>query len=140
MLRLTIANALAHRSRLALTWLAVALGVAFVAGSLALTDTSNRLLDEQFRTAAANVDLTVRDAAAFDSGMGVEVQRDPLQDELVQQVSTHPAVASMNPAVSGQGILTIRGQAVVPNGPHRRARGEGTRGWGARNGRLPRSP
>ena len=117
MLRLTIANALAHRSRLALTWLAVALGVAFVAGSLALTDTSNRLLDEQFRTAAANVDLTVRDAAAFDSGMGVEVQRDPLQDELVQQVSTHPAVASMNPAVSGQGILTIRGQAVVPNGP-----------------------
>ena len=43
MWRLTVATALAHRARLALTVLAVALGVAFVAGSLILTDTSTRL-------------------------------------------------------------------------------------------------
>jgi putative ABC transport system permease protein len=115
--RLTLANALAHRSRLALTWLAVVLGVAFAAGGFTLTETSNRLLDEQFRTAAADVDLTVRDAAAFDSGMGVEVERDPLDPDVVKRVSTHPAVAEARPAVSGQGLLSVRGDAVVPKGP-----------------------
>jgi putative ABC transport system permease protein len=115
--RLTLANALAHRSRLALTWLAVVLGVAFAAGGFTLTETSNRLLDEQFRTAAADVDLTVRDAAAFDSGMGVEVERDPLDPDVVKHVSTHPAVAEARPAVSGQGLLSVRGDAVVPKGP-----------------------
>ena len=42
MLRLTLSNALAHRGRLALTWLAVTLGIAFVAGSLVLTDTTGK--------------------------------------------------------------------------------------------------
>src|SRR5687768_5775681 len=117
MFRLTLANALAHRSRLALTWVAVVLAVAFVSGSLALTDTSNRLLDEQFRTAAADVDLTVRDAAAFDSGMGVEVQRDPLAPDVVQRVASHAVVAQARPSASGQGLLTIEDKAVIPKGP-----------------------
>jgi putative ABC transport system permease protein len=117
MWRLAVKNAVAHRSRLALTWLAVALGVAFVAGSLVLTDTSSRLLDAQFRTAAAGVDLTVRGAAAFGSAMGVEVERDPLPADLVTRVAGIPGVGQARAIASGPGQLQVRGEAVRPNGP-----------------------
>ncbi|MGY2082486.1 FtsX-like permease family protein [Blastococcus sp. SYSU DS0539] len=117
MFRLALANALAHRSRLALTWLAVALGVAFAAGSLVLTDTSTRLLDEQFRTTAAGVDLTVRGAAAFDAAMGVEVQRDPLPADLADRIAATPGVDEVRPVASGPGQLQADGQAVEPAGP-----------------------
>jgi putative ABC transport system permease protein len=117
MFRLALANALAHRSRLALTWLAVALGVAFAAGSLVLTDTSSRLLDEQFRTTAAGVDLTVRGAAAFDAAMGVEVQRDPLPADLADRVAATPGVDRVRAAASGPGQVQVDGQAVEPAGP-----------------------
>ena len=65
MWRLTLSQVLARRFRLAFTLLAVVLGVTFVTGSLVLTDTSQRLFDDQFRSAVAKVDLTVRDAVAF---------------------------------------------------------------------------
>ncbi|SFT87074.1 putative ABC transport system permease protein [Geodermatophilus amargosae] len=117
MWRLSLSNALAHRSRLALTWLAVALGVAFVAGSLVLTDTSTRLLDEQFRTTAAGVDLTVRGAAAFDAAMGVEVARDPLPADLAERVAGTAGVDRVRPVASGPGQLQVRGTAVEPAGP-----------------------
>ncbi|HYH24916.1 MAG TPA: FtsX-like permease family protein, partial [Blastococcus sp.] len=117
MFRLALSNALAHRSRLALTWLAVALGVAFAAGSLVLTDTSTRLLDEQFRTTAAGVDLTVRGAAAFDAAMGVEVQRDPLPADLAERIAATPGVDQVRAVASGAGQLQIDGRAVEPAGP-----------------------
>jgi putative ABC transport system permease protein len=117
MFRLALSNALAHRSRLALTWLAVALGVAFAAGSLVLTDTSTRLLDEQFRTTAAGVDLTVRAGAAFDAAMGVEVQRDPLPADLADRIAATPGVDQVRPVISGAGQLKVDGQAVEPAGP-----------------------
>ncbi|MDN5795900.1 MAG: ABC transporter permease [Intrasporangium sp.] len=117
MWRLTLRNALAHRSRLALTWLAVALGVAFVAGSLVLTDTSSHLLDAQFRTTSAGVDLTVRSAAAFNSAMGVEVQRDPLPADLTERVDAVPGVARVRAVAAGAGQLQVRGRTVAPNGP-----------------------
>ncbi|MGY1722188.1 FtsX-like permease family protein [Blastococcus sp. SYSU DS0533] len=117
MWRLAFRNAVAHRSRLTLTWLAVALGVAFVAGSLVLTDTSSRLLDAQFRTAAAGVDLTVRGAAAFGSAMGVEVERDPLPADLAERVAGTPGVGQARSVASGPGQLQVRGEPVRPNGP-----------------------
>jgi putative ABC transport system permease protein len=117
MWRLTFANALAHRSRLALTWLAVALGVAFVAGSLVLTDTSSRLLDTQFRTTSAGVDVTVRSAAAFNAAMGVEVQRGPLPAALADRVAASPGVARVRPVATGPAQLQVRGRTVQPNGP-----------------------
>jgi putative ABC transport system permease protein len=117
MWRLTMTTALAHRARLALTVLAVALGVAFVAGSLILTDTSTRLLDAQFRSAAAGVDITVRSAAAFDAAMGVQVQRDPLPPDLAGRIAATPGVAAVRPVATGPGQLQIAGAVVRPNGP-----------------------
>lgn len=106
-LRLTTATAWAHRGRLVLTWLAVTLGVAFVAGSLVLTDTSSRVLDDQFRTATAGVDLTVRASAAFDSAMGVEVQREPLPADLPTRVARTAGVASVRAVAAGPGQLRV---------------------------------
>ncbi|MGI5161575.1 FtsX-like permease family protein [Microbispora sp. CA-102843] len=117
MWRLIVRNTVARRGRLALTLLAVLLGVTFVTGSLVLTDTSQRLLDDQFRTATAGVDLTVRDAAAFDSAMGVEVERDPLPAEVVDRVRAVPGVAAATPVVRGQGLLAVAGKTIVPAGP-----------------------
>ncbi|NES30178.1 FtsX-like permease family protein [Micromonospora terminaliae] len=117
MWRVTLRTTLARRARLALTLLAVVLGVTFATGSLILTDTSGRLLDDQFRTATAGVDLTVRDAVAFDSAMGVEVTRDPLPAKLPERIAAVPGVASVRPQVRGQGLLEVDGTAVVPSGP-----------------------
>ena len=116
MLRITIANALAHRGRLALSWLAVTLGVAFVTGSLVLTDTSSRVLDEQFRTSTAGVDLTVRASAAFDSAMGVEVQRDPLPSDLQDRIARTAGVGSVRAVVAGPGQLRARHQPLDSKG------------------------
>jgi putative ABC transport system permease protein len=117
MWRLTLRNTVARRARLALTLLAVLLGVTFVTGSLILTDTSRTLLDQQFRTATAGVDLTVRRAAAFDSAMGVEVARDPLPATVLDQVQALPGVADARAVARGDGLLSTAGTAIVPSGP-----------------------
>ena len=117
MWRLTLRNTVARRARLALTLLAVLLGVTFVTGSLILTDTSRTLLDQQFRTATAGVDLTVRRAAAFDSAMGVEVARDPLPATVLDQVQAVPGVADARAVARGDGLLSTAGTAIVPSGP-----------------------
>jgi putative ABC transport system permease protein len=116
MWHLTLRNVLAHRGRFALTLLAVVLAVTFVSGSMMLTDTSQRLLDQQFRTAAAGVDLTIRDAAAFDSAMGVEVERAPLPADTADRVRAVPGVADVQPVAEGQGLLLVDGEPVVPAG------------------------
>ena len=48
MLKLIWTQTLARRGRLAMTVVAVALGVTFVTGTLVLTDTSQRAFDAQF--------------------------------------------------------------------------------------------
>src|SRR3954468_2896708 len=117
MSRLGLRNASAHLGRLLLTALAVVLGVTFVAGSLVLTHTSQRVLDQQFRTAASGTDLAVRRAVAFDAAMGVEVTRDPVPPSAVQRIRGVPGVAQVQPVVRGQGLLTVDGRPVVPSGP-----------------------
>ena len=117
MLRLVLKQTLARRGRLALTLVAVALGVTFVTGSLVLTDTSNRVFDDQFATAASGVDVSVRDAVSFDSAMGVEVERDPLPSALLDRVRGVDGVAEAVAVAKGSGLIQHRGEAIVPRGP-----------------------
>ena len=117
MFRLIWKQTLARRGRLALTVVAVTLGVAFVVGALVLTDTSQKVFDDQFATATTGVDLTVRDAAAFDSAMGVEVDRDPVPTRLVDEITAVPGIGSAVGVVKGTGLLIRDGDAIVPRGP-----------------------
>jgi putative ABC transport system permease protein len=116
MSRLGVRNASAHLGRLLLTAVAVLLGVTFVAGSLVLTTTSQRVLDQQFRTATSGADLAVRRAVSFDAAMGIEVARDPVPQSAVEAARAVPGVAQVQPVTRGQGLLTVDGRAVVPSG------------------------
>ena len=142
MFRLIWKQTLARRGRLALTVVAVTLGVAFVVGALVLTDTSQRAFDEQFATATDRVDLTVRDAAAFDSAMGVEVDRDPLPEDIVDDVVAVPGVDTAVPVVKGSGLLVHEGEAIVPRGPSLLMSWVpgGLNGFAVRSGRAPQGP
>ena len=117
MWRLGLRNASAHLGRLLLTAVAVVLGVTFVAGSLVLTHTSQRVLDRQFRTATSGADLAVRRAVAFDSAMGIEVTRDPVPPATIERIRGVPGVAQVQPVARGQGLLTVDSRPVVPSGP-----------------------
>ena len=117
MWRLVIKQTLARRARLALTGIAVTLGVAFVTGALVLTDTASTAYDEQFASAASGVDLTVRDAVAFDAAMGVEVTRDPVPPHVVDRVRGTEGVEQAVPTSRGSGLIVADGEAIVPRGP-----------------------
>ena len=117
MLTLILKQTLARRARLALTGLAVTLGVAFVTGALVLTDTAQSAFDKQFARASSGVDLTVRDAVAFDAAMGVEVTRDPLPPTVVDQVRGTDGVEQATPVAKGSGLLVADGDPIVPKGP-----------------------
>src|SRR6476469_7198194 len=101
MFRLALKQVLTHRFRLAFTLLAVTLGVTFVTGSIVLTDTYQRLFDDQFANDTSGTDITIKTAVAFDSAMGVEVDRDPLPARLVDQVRAVPGVASVDAVAAG---------------------------------------
>lgn len=105
MIRFALAQIVAHRLRLALTVIAVMLGVAFVSGSLVLNDTAQKLFDDQFATAAAGADVTVRTATAFDSGMGVQVERDPLPADILSEVRAADDVIAAVPVAKGAARL-----------------------------------
>jgi putative ABC transport system permease protein len=66
----TIKGLLAHKLRLALTGLAIVLGVTFVTGTLVLTDTLSNTFTSLFGRVYQNVDFQVRSTAAFSSSNG----------------------------------------------------------------------
>lgn len=114
----TIKGVAARRLRLALTVTAVVLGVTFVVGTLVLTDTANKLFADQFADADNGVDVVVRSASAFDSAMGVEVERDPLPAATLDEVRATDGVADAAGQVSGQALLYAPdGEPIIPKGP-----------------------
>ena len=114
----TIKGVAARRLRLAMTVTAVVLGVTFVVGTLVLTDTANKLFADQFADADSGVDVVVRSASAFDSAMGVEVERDPLPAATLDEVRAVDGVAAAAGQVSGQALLYAPdGEPIIPKGP-----------------------
>src|SRR4051812_48226727 len=76
---------LAHKLRLALTAFSVVLGVAFVAGTLVLTDTMNSTFDQLFGEANKNTSVAVRAHSEFATGDGTD-QRDYISASLLDKV------------------------------------------------------
>jgi putative ABC transport system permease protein len=116
MLILALKQVLLHRFRLVLTLAAITLGVTFVTGSLVLTDTSQRLFDDQFATATKGVDVTVQADVAFDSAMGVQVDREPVPASLLTRIRSVDGVDTAIPVVTGRGLIQADGQGIVPPG------------------------
>ena len=94
MLWLTIKGLLARKRRLFTTALAVTLGVAFMSGTLVLTDTIGKTFDDMFGSALANTDVQVRQIAAFEGVPGADTadQRGRVEPETRQDLAPIDAV------------------------------------------------
>jgi putative ABC transport system permease protein len=72
MLTLSFRGFAARKVRMALTLLAVALGVALISGTYVLTDTINRSFDNIFATAAKGTDVSITGRDAVEEGNGAD--------------------------------------------------------------------
>ncbi|HEX9991818.1 MAG TPA: FtsX-like permease family protein [Acidimicrobiales bacterium] len=103
MWRVTVRNLLAHKLRLLTTAGAIVLGVAFMAGSLVLSDTITRTFDDLFADVNAGTDAVVRSSSTIDSGFGTQRQR--VDEEVVGAVEGVDGVAAVAGQVQGYAEL-----------------------------------
>jgi len=95
MLRIALKGVLAHKLRLAMTALAIVLGVAFVSGTYVFTDSIKSSFDDILSNAYAGVDLNVVGVSEFGFTL-------PTFDETVaDDVAAVSGVAAAVPAVDG---------------------------------------
>ena len=87
--------------RLITTFLAVALGVAFVSGVLVLTDTVNRTFDDLFSDVFRDTDAVVRSNQEIDQGFGGGEVRGTIDEDLVDEVRDVDGVADADVSVDG---------------------------------------
>src|SRR5918993_5070847 len=93
MLWLTIKGLLARKRRLFTTALAVTLGVAFMAGTLVLTDTIGKTFDDLFADVYAGTDAMVRAEASFEDPAGFGDLRGRLDAAVLDDVAAVDGVA-----------------------------------------------
>lgn len=114
MWKATIRGLLARRLRLALTALAVLLGVSFVSATYVLTDTVKQSFDDVFRQTVAGVDLQVQ--AANTVGGSSDPGRIP--ESVTEEVGAVPGVARAIPFVRGYAQFVDRaGRPIGGGGP-----------------------
>ena len=117
MWRVTLRGMLAHKLRLALTGLAIVLGVTFVSGTLVLTDTLHSTFSTLFSNVYQNVDLEVRGAAAFSNQTGALAVREPFAQSLLTTVRAVPGVALAEGGVGGYAqYVDQHGRAISTGG------------------------
>jgi putative ABC transport system permease protein len=145
MLTATLKGMLSHKLRLFLTATSIALGVAFLAGTLMLTSSMQRAFDELFSDVNASSDTVVRARSGLE-GTGVSDERPPVPASVLERVRDVDGVAVAEGTVQGYALLTGEdGKPIQPQGaptlgasaPRDRALlGEIT----VRSGRLPTGP
>ena len=99
MLTTTLKGLRTHKLRLLTTTLAVMLGVAFMAGTLVLTDTLGARFDEMSADVRAGTDVYVRSETAISTMMGTA--RDRVDADLVETLATVDGVAAVAGRTSG---------------------------------------
>lgn len=116
MWKATVKGLLAHRLRLALTALAIVLGVMFVSGTLVLTDTLHSTFTTLFNNVYQNVNFEVRAKAAFTESAGGAVRK-PIPDSIAATVGAVPGVQYAGGTVSGLAQFVARdGKAITTGG------------------------
>jgi putative ABC transport system permease protein len=111
----TFRSLLAHRVRLALTALAIALGTALMAGSFVFTATLSHSLDTLFAQATTGTDVIVEHTTpahvTFGAGSG---STRPLPAALAATISRLPGAAAADGVVSGRAVLLGRNGKALP--------------------------
>ena len=109
MLRATVKSLLARKLRLVLTALAVVFGVAFTAGTFALTDTALKSFDDLFGNAYAGTDVVVQGTSAFSSSAGGGgLTQEPVPESLL------PDVQAVDGVGEAQGVVTSQAAIIDP--------------------------
>ncbi|NJP48539.1 FtsX-like permease family protein [Streptomyces sp. SBST2-5] len=117
-LRLSAASLRAHKRRFAGTFLAVFLGVAFLAGTLVMGDTLRAGFDTMFGNAARGTDAVVRSADAITTPGEAQGVRQPVDTGLTQTIEQVPGVAAAVPDIQGAGQLVgADGEPIGGQGP-----------------------
>ncbi|MFI6854240.1 ABC transporter permease [Streptomyces sp. NPDC050416] len=117
-IRLSVSSLRAHRRRFAGTFLAVFLGVAFLAGTLVMGDTLRAGFDSLFGKATSGTDAVVRSADAITTPGESQGVRQPVATGLVRTVENVPGVAAAVPNIQGAGQLVgANGDPIGGQGP-----------------------
>ncbi len=113
----TVRSMLAHRLRLALTTASIALGIAFLAGTFILGDTTKAAFDELFAKVSSGTDAVVREKAAYTQSEGAGTSRAPIDASVLDQVRAVDGVRVAEGESSGYALLTDNdGEAILPSG------------------------
>ena len=115
MRNVTLKGLLAHKLRLALTALAIILGVTFISGTFVLTDTLQNTFTTLFGNIYSKIDFQVRGVAQLGSGAGAT--RNELPESLLAQIRRVPGVAFADGQVTGYAQFVARdGKAIATGG------------------------
>src|SRR5688500_4063521 len=98
MYNLTRKGLWAHKVRFMLTGLAVVLGVAFMAGTMILTDTMGKTFDGLFATANEGIDVVVERSDGIEGDVDVQERVDASVLDQIRQVD---GVAAASGSVEG---------------------------------------
>ncbi|MGH3731923.1 MAG: hypothetical protein ACRDVC_00865 [Acidimicrobiales bacterium] len=121
MRHVTLKNLASHKLRLALTSLAIVLGVTFISGTLVLTDTLHGLFSSLIGTVYQKIDFEVRGVAQFPSNAAASAVRNPLPESLLQTVrnvlgvEAAPARSPATPSSSRGAVRRLRTEARRPS-------------------------
>jgi putative ABC transport system permease protein len=115
MWNVTIKGLLAHKLRLALTALAIVLGVTFISGTFVLTDTLHNTFTELFGNIYSKIDFQVRGVAQL--GSGGNAVRNELPESLLATVRGVPGVGAADGQVTGYAqFIGHNGKAIQTGG------------------------
>jgi putative ABC transport system permease protein len=113
--KVTINGLLAHKLRLALTALAIVLGVTFISGTYVLTDTLNNTFSVLFGDIYQKINFQVRGVAQL--GSGGNAVRNPMPESLLAKVRRVRGVQAADGEVEGYAQFVAHdGKAIATGG------------------------
>ena len=138
MLKLALRNLLDKKIRFALTTLSVVIGVTFVVGTFALTDSLRSTFGDLAEDIAGETDLTVRARQE----VGNEADRPSVPDSLLGQIAAIDGVAEATGMVQARNVVIVDGEgnAIRPQGPPALGMNFSSRVFFVIEGRAPDGP
>jgi putative ABC transport system permease protein len=115
MWKITVKGLLAHKLRLALTAVAIILGVTFVSGTFILTDTLHNTFTTLVSSVYQNLDFQVRGDAQLSSS-GASAVRNPIPDSILSSVQNVPGVEAAVGSVTGYAQFVSPAGKAISNG------------------------
>ncbi|WP_433894014.1 ABC transporter permease [Streptomyces sp. CA-111067] len=144
-LRIGLAGLRSHKRRFAGTFVAVFLGVAFLAGTMVMGDTLRASFGTLFADANSGTDTVVRGADEIKASGPGQGAREPVPTGLAGTIGKVPGVAAAVPDIEGAGqLIGSDGKPVGGNGPPTVAGGwitdQKLNPYRLAEGRAPRGP